>query len=178
MVLHSAILAVCLLPLGTPVYGQWSPDLRVGARVRLQLPEAEFQYMGSRGQLVRGTVAHLFPDTLYLRLGDSVGTVAIPRALIRRLDVSRGIPSRIGSAARTGLFWGLALGLVTALYPQREPATRSHTEEAAIGAGVGFSLGAMFGAIYPLERWKRLRLEPTVTQGSARALGLGVQLSW
>lgn len=178
MILQFAIVALFTLTLSTPLCAQWSPDLRAGARVRVRLPEREYQYMGPRGQSVRGTVVLLAPDTLFLRLGDSVGTVAIPRTHIRRLDVSRGIPSRVASAAGTGLFWGLALGLATALYPQREPATLSHWEEVAIGAGAGLAIGAVFGAIYPVERWKHVRLEPRLAPNDVGVIGVSVQLSW
>lgn len=177
-VLRSAVLAMLLLPLATPVCAQWSPDLRAGARVRLRLPETEYQDMGHRGQRIRGTVAHLAPDTLFLRLGDSVGTVAIPRALIRRLDVSRGVPSRVSSAIRTGVIWGIVVGVTTALYPESEPTSLSHTEQAAIGAGVGLSIGAVFGAIYPIERWKRLRLEPGLGYTNGDALNMSIRISW
>jgi len=177
MILRSALIALLLVPLSTRVWAQWSPDLRTGSRVRLRLPEREFQFMGPRGQSIRGTVAQLAPDTLYLRLGDSVGTVAIPRTLVRRLDLSRGVPSRISSAARTGVVWGVVYAIVAALYVDHSSSSLSDTERATIGGGVGLTLGAVFGAIYPVERWKHLHLEPSLAHSSANALNVSLAVS-
>jgi len=125
--------------------------------------------MGPRGQFIRGTVAQLAPDTLYLRLGDSVGTVAIPRTLVRCLDLSRGVPSRMSSAARTGVVWGVVYAIVAA--------SVSDTERAVISGSIGLTLGGVVGAIYPVERWKHLRLEPGLAQSSANGLNVRIAIS-
>lgn len=176
--IRCTVLFTALLAAGTSASAQWSPDLREGNRVRVLLPEQEFQFVGTRGQLLRGTVGRLIPDTLYLRIGDSVGTVAIPHSLVRRLDISRGVPSRASSAIRNGLRWGIVYALLGSLLEFGEPSSWSDTERAAVAGGVGLALGATLGAIHPVERWRRLRLEPRLTNTGPGLLGLGVALSW
>jgi len=178
MKLRSILLAVLFLPQSGSVAAQWSPSLREGARVKVRLPEKEFQFMGARGQDLRGTVARLAPDTLYLRISDSLSLAAIPRTLIGRLDLSKGVPSRASSAARTGIRWGILYALLFALYDSGESTSLSNTERTVIGGGIGLSIGAVFGAIYPVERWKHLRLEPRLANTGPGTLDLAVGISW
>ena len=111
-------LAVALLTLATcpasSLFAQWPADLASGARVRARLPEIQYQVDGRRGHLIRGRVTALSADTLYLAVADSLGPLAIPRSVIQRLDVSRGVPSRGLSALQRGVLSG-ALGALTGL---------------------------------------------------------------
>ena len=140
---------------------QWPAGIAVGARVQARLPEVQYQVDGRRGQLVRGRVTALTPDSLYLAITDSLGPVAVPRHLIERLAYSRGVPSRVSSAARRGLFAGAATALLFVLVNEmdEEPGRTSTGSAALFGAGVGLMTGAALGAIYPRERWKGVRLE-------------------
>jgi hypothetical protein len=45
---------------------------------------------------------------------------------------------------------------------------------ALIGAAVGLGSGAAFGALFPRERWKRVRLGATVAAGADTRLRLGI----
>jgi len=124
----------------------------------VRLPEVQYQMAGPRGQLLRGRVTALTPDTLYLSVTDSVGPLPIPRRIINQLKVSKGVPSRFGNAMRNGLgaaaFAALLLIGINELNEEQE----SVGEAALIGAGIGFAIGSVTGAIWPTERWKKVRM--------------------
>jgi hypothetical protein len=141
---------------------QWPSNVAPGARVRLRLPEVQYQETVRRGHLLRGRVTALTPDTLYLAITDSVGPLAVPRPLIQRLDLSRGVPSRGANALRQGLISGALSALMLVLINETGSRTSEwDTGEAAlIGGGIGFATGAILGAIFPRERWKRIPISP------------------
>jgi hypothetical protein len=150
------LLTVWPLP---PANAQWPAEIAPGARVQIRLPEAEFQATGRRGHLLRGRVARLAHDSLYLAVTDSVGPLAIPRTLIQRIDYSRGVPSRMTSALLRGLRLGAGSALLLALLNEHDDDSALSTGEAALlGGGVGFTLGAIVGALRPEERWRRVQL--------------------
>jgi hypothetical protein len=152
-----ALLAIALLSRGAEA--QWPREIESGNRVRVTVPEAELQRGSRRGHSLRGTVARLDPDTLYLRITDSLPPLAIPRAWIKRLDLSRGVPPRVTNAARVGLFWAAIGALELLLYNGVDDSnTLSAGQATLLGAGVGLALGATFGALYPTERWRRVPL--------------------
>lgn len=155
---------------------QWPPDLTEGARVRVQLPEQQYQADMRRGHLLRGRVTALAPDTLYLAVTDSLGPLAIPRTLVHRIDLSRGVPSRGASALRRGLVSGAACALAGLLISgiDDEPDGIDAEEAGLIGGAVGLGTGALFGALFPRERWKRVRVAPSITAGAGPRLRLGV----
>jgi hypothetical protein len=139
---------------------QWPSRVTPGARVQVRLPEVQYQFVGRRGHMIRGKVAAVAADTLYLAVTDSLPPLPIPRHLIERLEYSRGVPSRGASALRQGLISGvtsaLFLVLVNELYDYDDVSTG---EAALLGGGVGLITGGITGALFPLERWKRVRLE-------------------
>jgi hypothetical protein len=147
------------LPLAV-LSAQWPPEIVPGARVQARLPEAQFQAAGQRGQQLRGRVARLAADTLYLAVTDSVGPLAIPRNLISKLEYSRGVPSRTSSALGRGVRAGIGTALLLVLLNELdEGSNRTSTGTAAlIGGGMGFGLGAVVGALRPEERWRRVHL--------------------
>jgi len=139
---------------------QWPSGVTSGARVQLRLPEVQYQFIGSRGLLVRGRVAALTPDTLYLSVTDSLGPLPIPRGIIDGLQVSRGVPSRLNNALRSGLISAVGVSLLSIAFNETEEGSdRTSVGTAAlVGAGVGLAVGAITGAIFPTERWKRVKL--------------------
>ncbi len=143
---------------------QWPEEITPGTRVQVQLPEAQLQGAARRGHLLRGRVAHLAADTLYLAVTDSVGPLAIPRHLIENLHSSKGVPSRASSALRRGIPSAAASALLFILLNELDDASdRSSTGTAAlVGGGVGLATGALMGALYPRERWRRVRLGVTL----------------
>jgi hypothetical protein len=136
---------------------QWPAKVAPGARVRVRLPEVEYQETIPRGHLLRGRVSALAADTLYLAITDSVGPLAVPRALIQRLDLSRGVPSRGVSALRQGVITGALSALMLVLLNQADETGHDDGEAALVGGGIGFATGAILGAIFPRERWKKVR---------------------
>ena len=116
--------------------------------------------MGSRRvHLLRGRVMALASDTLYLAVTDSVASLAIPRSLIQRLELSRGVPSRGLNALRQGVVSGVA-GALTGLVTFGligEKSGSDGAEAAIVYGGVSFAAGAIAGAVFRRERWRRLQ---------------------
>ena len=143
---------------------QWPASITPGTRVRVRLPEVQYQEGTHRGHLLRGRVTALAPDTLYLAVTDSLGPLAVPRTLVEHLDISRGVPSRATSALRRGLLAGAGTALLLVLFNEMDDGSdrTSPGTAALVGAGVGVSLGALVGALYPRERWASVRVGVTV----------------
>jgi hypothetical protein len=145
------------------LHAQFPADVHVGDRVRVWVPEPYRQAEGpARRQLLRGTVATLAPDTLGLSIPGAVGTVAIPRAAVRRLQVSRGRPSRPASAVERAVGGALGGAVTWALLndPRRRggPHYRTDWRAAGVGAAWGAGIGAVTGLLFPHEQWRRVRL--------------------
>jgi hypothetical protein len=140
---------------------QWPAAVTSGSRVQVRLPEAQYQIDSHRGHLIRGRISALAPDTLYLAVTDSVGPLAIPRPLLQRIDISKGVPSRGMSALIRGVVSGAAsaLGALIVFGINDDPDGIDSGDAALVAGGVGLVLGSVFGALYPRERWKRVRLE-------------------
>jgi hypothetical protein len=146
--------ASLVLATARPLAAQFPTDVAVGSRVRVVLPDSVRQQWGPSVQWLRGDVAALSTDTLYLQLQGAAAPVPIRRATIRRIDRSLGVPSRAESALRgafMGAFW---IALFSVVDQRGERIEEDLAQGAAIGAGIGF----VFGAIFPTERWRRVRL--------------------
>lgn len=141
---------------------QFPAEVTVGARVRAWVPEPYRQVDGpARRQLLRGTVQAVASDTLHLSIPGAAGTIAIPRASIRRLQVSRGasrpasaIERAAGGAAGGAITWALMND------PRRTggPHYRTDWRAAGVGAAWGAGVGALTGLLFPHEQWRRVRL--------------------
>ena len=161
------LIPIIILVIGVcrSLVGQWPSSINGGARVQVRLPEVQYQFGGRRGHLLRGKVAALVADTLYLAITDSLSPLPIPRRMIERLEYSRGVPSRGASALRRGLISAVGGSLVLVLWNELgDDNDRVSTGTAALmGGGAGLVAGGVQGALFPRERWKRVRLE----EGSA-----------
>ena len=135
--------------------------LQAGDRVRVVLMELQPQDEApARRQLIlRGALARVTPDTLYLRPAGTAGALAIPRNTALSLHLSRGVRSRGRSAARAG-FWAALLGAsyTGSLYrePDRMFGVINRGEAISLGAGFGAALGGLWGATFPTERWRKV----------------------
>jgi hypothetical protein len=157
-----AVALVGLTTAPTALRAQFPPDVQAGARVRLWLPEPHRQAEGpARRQLLRGTIEGLAADTLRLAIPGAVGPIAIPRASLRRLEVSRGVSRptsaverAVGGAIGGAVFWALLND------PRRSggPHYRTDWRAAGVGAAWGAGIGALTGLFFPYERWRRVRL--------------------
>ena len=163
--LHSALLlAASLGTFAAPatLHAQFPDDVRAGARVRVWLPEPYRQSEGPvRRQLLRGTVQGVTADTLHLAIPGTAGTVAVPHASVRRMQVSRGASRPLTAIERA--IGGAVGGAVTyALMndPRRRggPHYRTDWEAAGVGASWGAGIGAVTGLLFPHEQWRRVRL--------------------
>jgi hypothetical protein len=153
-ILFSLLLAVPSIGLA-----QFPVEVRQGARVRVWIPETDRQQEGPyRRQLLRGTVESV-DGTLRLRVPGAAGSLAIPRASVRRLDVSRGV-SRAASAVEraVGGAIGGAIGFALLNDPRRRggPHYRTDWRAAGVGAAWGGGIGAVIGLAFPHERWHRV----------------------
>jgi hypothetical protein len=138
---------------------QFPAEVQPGARVRVWIPETARQEQGpDRRQLLRGTVESI-DGALRLRVPGTTGSLAIQRASVRRLDVSRGV-SRGASMVERAVGGALAGAITLAALndPQRAsgPHFRTDWEAAGVGAAFGAGFGAVVGLIWPYERWHRV----------------------
>jgi uncharacterized protein YcfJ len=109
-----------------------------------------------------GEVVALTADTLAVRPHPLLPPVGVPRSALRRIEVSRGSPSRwwnAGSGAVEGTLLGVLWGhiLYDAGVQGRGFATQAQAR--AHGAVVGAVTGALARALFPYERWRRVPLE-------------------
>ena len=128
----------------------------IGARVRVDVTDRFAQSPFSPfAQRVQGTVRAIAPDTLYLDLPNTVGTIAIPRIMIQAVATSLGKDSRRASALETGTIAAVIFALVLSSEPvQSERRFGSHWYAAAVGAGTGFGAGVLLATLRPYERWR------------------------
>jgi hypothetical protein len=154
LILFSLLLAVPSIGLA-----QFPAEVRPGARVRVWIPEPDRQQEGPyRRQLLRGTVESV-DGTLRVRVPGTAGSLAIPRASVRRLDVSRGV-SRPASAVERAIGGAIGGAISFALLndPRRRggPHYRTDWRAAGVGAAWGGGIGAVIGLAFPHERWHRV----------------------
>lgn len=127
------------------------------------IPEPYLQEQGPwRRQQLRGTVASVSPDTLRVTVPGTDGTLAVARRSIRRLDISRGRPSRAASAIERA-FAGAIVGAISVAINNdprgsKWPNYSRDWRAAEEGAKWGAAFGAVVGFILPTERWRRIRL--------------------
>src|SRR5688572_27355121 len=142
---------------------QFTESVQSGARVRVWIPEAHLQEQGPwRRQLLRATVASVTADTLRLSVPGTEGTLAVARQSIRRLDVSRGRPSRAASALERAFGFAIVGAISVALendpHSSEWPNYSRDWRAAEEGAKWGAAFGAVVGFVLPTERWRRVRL--------------------
>lgn len=145
-----------------PLCAQFPSDVQPGTRVRLWLPEPKRQAEGpARRQLLRGTITSVGGDTLHLTVPSSVGTLAIPRGSVRRLEISGGVSRPVSMIQRAlGGAIGGAAGWAAMNDPRRRGGPHYQTDwrAAGVGAAWGAAGGAIGGLLFPHERWRRVRL--------------------
>lgn len=154
-----------LLVLATPfvAHAQSLTDVPTGARVRVWLPETFRQWDGpAKRQLLRGYVERAEADTLRVTVPGTSGVLAVPRASIRKLEVSRGWPSRPASAVERAVSGAIGGAVTLAVLndPRRSnwPHYRTDWRAAGVGAAWGGGIGAVVGFLLPTERWRRIRI--------------------
>jgi len=155
---------LALLALGPTIAAAQFPDrVQTGVRVRVWIPEQRQQENAPwRRQQLRATVSGIDGDVLRLTVPGTEGTLSIPRSAIRRLDVSKGPPSRVASAFERALGLAVVGAVTTALNndpgSNEWPNYNRDWRAAEEGAKVGAVVGALVGFVFPTERWRRVRL--------------------
>lgn len=157
--MRSLIVAGFLLAAPGIAGAQFPSEVQPGTRVRVWVAEPSLQAEGPyKRQLLRGTVESV-DGSLRLRVPGTTGSLAIPRASVRRLDVSRGV-SRGASAVERAVGGAIGGAIFNALMndPNRSggPHYRTDWRAAGVGAAWGASIGAIVGFILPHERWHRV----------------------
>jgi hypothetical protein len=126
-------------------------DLPSGARVRITLPDSVRQApLIPKTRILIGSLVRATTDTIWVDVAGP-DTLRLPRAALRRIDVSRGV-SRARSAAEQGLFVGAMVGLL------RVSTDDGEVHRRAIGfAALGAAFGGVLGAWQPYEHWRAVR---------------------
>ena len=143
-----------------------APEVRPGWRLRVHVPEDARQIaFQPRRQWLRGTVARLAPDTVYLDVPGTAGSVvAVPSDSVRELWRSRGVPSRGTSFLRGAVAGALGGALIGAAWIWLDEGNhefygqRSAGEAAQAGAAIGALYVGAVSFLSPVERWKRVKL--------------------
>jgi hypothetical protein len=128
-------------------------------------------------QAIRGTLLEMDADSMTIQMHPGTGPLRVSRGVVRRMYVSRGVPSRTQSAA-VGTVGGAALGaLVGWLNKDARTANgraySSGRDAALAGAAFGAGLGLVSGALFPHERWHRIRLPARLAVAPAPGEGDG-----
>lgn len=139
---------------------QFPADVHAGTRVRVWIPEPTRQEQPpERRQLLRGTVESVDGSVLRLRVPSTAGSLAIPRASVRRLDVSRGVSrgaSMVERAVGGAIGGAILFGLLNDPRRSGGPHYRTDWRAAGVGAAWGAGIGAVVGLTWPYERWRRV----------------------
>jgi hypothetical protein len=154
------IIGSFLLGIARVADAQFPAEVQRGVRVRVWIPETARQEQApDRRQLLRGTVESVDGGILRLQVPGTSGSLAIPRASVRRLDVSRGVSRGASMVERAvGGAIGGAIGFALLNDPRRSggPHYRTDWRAAGVGAAWGAGGGAVVGLIWPYEQWRRV----------------------
>ena len=139
---------------------QFPAEVQPGTRVRVWIPETTRQDDGPyRRQRLRGNVESIEGSTLRLRIPGSATSLAIPRASVRRLDISRGVSrgeSMIERAAGGAIGGAITYALMNDPRRRGGPHYKRDWRAAGVGASWGAGIGAVIGLIFPHESWRRV----------------------
>ena len=154
------IIASLLLAASRLAVAQFPVEVQPGTRVRVWIPEPTRQDEGPyHRQLLRGTVESVDGGTLRLRIPGSANSLAIPRASVRRLDISRGMDrgaSMIEGAAGGAIGGAITFALLNDPRRTGGPHYKRDWRAAGVGASWGAGIGAVVGLIFPHESWRRV----------------------
>jgi len=154
------ILIVGLFLIPSITRAQFPTEVRPGTRVEVWLPETTRQENGPERRLIlRGNVESVQGSVLRLAVPSTMGSLAIPRAAVRRMYVSKGV-SRGASMVERAIGGAIGGAITFALLndPRRKGGPHYHTDwrAAGVGASWGGGIGAIVGLAFPYERWHRV----------------------
>lgn len=143
-----------------PAGAQVREALATGTRIRVWLTSQPQALEGAAAkQHLRGTLTSYTADSLTVSIHPGAAPLTVAWPAVSRVDQSRGVPSRLTSAVWRGLQTS-ALGAVEFAVLDRADGRFGSTGKAMlVGAATGAGLGILWGALFPQERWSRIRLE-------------------
>jgi len=120
-----------------------------------------------------------------LLTGTNAGESAIALDSVRRLDVSRGRGSHVGSGALAGLLLGIPTGAIVGAVLGSQLMVGEGGGGADVGAAVGAALvgasglviGTVVGALTKTERWEEVPLDRLRVSFAPRREGVALGLS-
>jgi hypothetical protein len=163
--LGGSALCVALLVVTSPMVEAQTgamPTFWQGARLRVTSPA-----LGPQRQVV--TLLRQHADTIVVRVDGKSDSTALRSADITRLELSRGIHTRVRKGLIAGAISGVVLGAVisyasysepdcTSLYGCLDSGIENRGSETAFGAVAGGALGALVGAgvgaLWRVEDWE------------------------
>jgi AraC family transcriptional activator FtrA len=153
--------ATIVLSAVSPVaaHAQWIDSVRATTRVRLDVHTGERTFLRrAKTQSLAGTLVATRGDTVLVAVSPGAEPLLIPRAAIRDVHVSRGVPSRFESAVRRAVVPTLASAAFSAvsLNIRRKDGDSSPGRGALTAAASTAALSAALGFINPKERWQRV----------------------
>lgn len=124
-------------------------DVHTGERTLLRRP---------RTQSLAGSLVATRADTVLVAVTPGAEPVLIPRAAIRNVHVTRGVPNRFESAVRRAVVPTLASAAFTALSlnARRKDGDPSPGRGALAAAASTAAISGTLGFISPKERWHRV----------------------
>jgi hypothetical protein len=171
----SIVSVTCLL--ASSATAQWPDSLRSGTRIGITLVDTRrFEELGRRQRFLTGRLEGKSSDTLYVRVTDSLPAIPVPHDAVRRLYVSRGVPSRLRSGVRTGIIHGALSAVITTAMSEIGGDGRSTGEAFLEGGAIGLGGGFLMGVIFRRERWRRV--QPVARAGpSASGMEVGLRIA-
>ena len=175
-ILTAAFAAVLALPAtARSQEAEPQPQQRVMVTLTRQ-PEVEG---ATPSQAIRGTLLAIDADSMTVQVHPGTSPLRVSRGVVRHMYVSRGVPSRTQSAA-VGAVGGAALVALSFWLQNQDDDRREFSSDhdaVLTGAAVGGGLGLITGALFPRERWHRVRLPARVTVAPALRQGDGWTLA-
>jgi hypothetical protein len=131
----------------------------VGARVSVVVAESRRQadHRFSPGLSMRGEVTQVTAESLWIRPSHATGTVSMSKGGIVRMYRSRGAPNRLAGFAIEGAAGAVVGAVAGFLFHDTFNTTRG--KAASQGAAITGAVGAITGAFWPVEYWRRVRLD-------------------
>jgi hypothetical protein len=154
------LLSACACLLSSAHAGAQAIMVDAGTQIRVSVVSAFRQSpFRPRAERLRGLIRSISRDTLYIELPNALGRTAIPRARIRRVEISVGRSSR-ASAVKAGIIGAVILGsrMWVAAHDPENHTFSEPWQAATVGGAIGFAAGAWLGARHPQERWRAVRL--------------------